>query len=94
VVIFTDVSGQLIGPILGVEEIKSFGFFNLSSNVGKNYHYSLRNDTEKRFSYLLLGGSLKSRRHNGENSRFSLFIRMCLRTKFPSLFGSWLDKKY
>ena len=93
-VIFTDVSGRHIGTILGVQETESFGFFNLSRNVDRNYHYSLRNDPEERISYLLLGGSLKSRRHDGDNTRFSLFIRTHLRTKFPSFFCLLLDVKY
>ena len=49
-----EISGQTIGPILRVQETKSFGFFNpedgtdkSSRNVGKNYHYSLRNNPEE-----------------------------------------------
>ena len=48
VVIFTDIAGQ-------VEESETFDFFNpkdgtdkLSRNVGKNYHYSLRNNLAER----------------------------------------------
>jgi hypothetical protein len=33
--IFTDDSGKPVGPILGVQETKSFGFFDLSRNIGK-----------------------------------------------------------
>jgi len=58
-VIFTDVSGQPIDPILGVQETKSFGFFILSRNVGKNYRYSLRKNPEEPISHTLLGGILK-----------------------------------
>jgi len=48
VVISIDISGQ-------VEESETFGFLNpedgtymSSRNVGKNYHYSLRNNPEER----------------------------------------------
>ena len=37
------------------------GTDRLSRNVGKDYHYSLRNDPEERSSQLLRGGSRKSR---------------------------------
>ena len=53
VVISYEASGQLIGPILGVQE------FCPETSV-RNCHYSLRNNTEERSSQLLSGGSLKS----------------------------------
>jgi hypothetical protein len=85
-VVFTDVSGQPINPNLGVQETKSFGFFILSRNVGKNYRYSLRKNPEERISHTLLGGILKSRRRDCDYSRFSLVIGTRLRTNFPSFF--------
>ena len=49
--------------------LQGFGFLTpedgtdrLSRNVGKKYHYSLRNNTEERISHLLRGGSLNHRR--------------------------------
>ena len=37
------------------------GLITRSGNLLRNYHYSLRNNTEERSSQLLCGGSLKSR---------------------------------
>ena len=47
--------GQLIGPILRVQESK-----RLSRNIGNKLHYSLCNNPEERSSQLLRGRSLKS----------------------------------
>jgi len=38
-----------------------YGIDRLSRNVGKNYHYSLRNNTEERSYRLFRGGGLMSR---------------------------------
>ena len=58
-VIFTDVSGQPIDPILKGHEYFSFRFFaledgtdSLSRNVGKELPYSLRDNSEERSSHL------------------------------------------
>jgi hypothetical protein len=65
VVIFTDVSRQPIGSKFRGQEsgffTPEFGTDKLSRNVGKNYHYLLRNSPEEHSSYLRRVGSQKSR---------------------------------
>jgi len=56
---YTDVPGQLIGPVFKVVDI-SEPICCPETSV-KNYHYMLRNSPEERSSHLLRGGSLKSR---------------------------------
>ena len=50
--------GTIIGPILTLED----GTDNCPKTSVINYHYSLCNNPEERSSYLLRGGSLKSRK--------------------------------
>jgi hypothetical protein len=56
---YTDVPGQTIGPIFKVVYI-SEPICCPETSV-RNHHYTLRNNSEKRSSQLLRGGSLKSR---------------------------------
>jgi len=56
----TDVSEQPIGTIFSSQESR-MGPICCSETSTRNYHYALRNSPEERSSYLLRGGSLKSR---------------------------------
>ena len=49
--LFTDVSGQRIGPVFRGQQYLADETNRFSRNVCKNYHYSLRNNLEERGSH-------------------------------------------